>query len=130
MAAATDTSQTPIPGRPPTAHGLDGRSAQAHNYAMATELPVSRLARIDETDAIDAAMFVRNDWTRRGFGTRILHACETAAAAEGFRVVALVAMLPGVLLYERYGFVASKDVKVTMPDGTTVAAVAMEKPVE
>ena len=76
------------------------------------------------------AMFVRGDWTRRGLGTRILEACESAAKGEGFRTLALVATLPGVLLYERYGFVASGDVPVTMPDGTTVAAVAMEKPVE
>ena len=74
------------------------------------------------------AMFVRGDWTRRGLGTRILEACESAARQEGFRTLALVATLPGVLLYERYGFVASEDTPVTMPDGTTVAAVAMEKP--
>ena len=76
------------------------------------------------------AMFVRGDWTRRGLGTRILEACESAARSEGFRKLALVATLPGVLLYERYGFVTSGDAPVTMPDGTTVAAVAMEKPVK
>ena len=75
------------------------------------------------------AMFVRDDWTRRGLGTRILEACESAAGEEGFRTLALVATLPGVLLYERYGFRASGDAPVTMPDGTTVAAVAMEKQV-
>jgi GNAT superfamily N-acetyltransferase len=76
------------------------------------------------------AMFVSGDWTRRGLGTRILEACESAARREGFRTLALVATLPGVLLYERYGFVASGGTPVTMPDGTTVAAVAMEKPVK
>lgn len=76
------------------------------------------------------AMFVRDDWTRRGLGTRILEACESAAREQGFRTLALVATLPGVLLYERYGFLASRDAPVTMPDGTTVAAVAMEKAVE
>ncbi len=76
------------------------------------------------------AMFVRGDWTRRGLGSRILRACEEAARAEGFRVLALVATLPGVLLYERYGFVATENVTVTMPDGTAVAGFAMEKPIE
>jgi GNAT superfamily N-acetyltransferase len=76
------------------------------------------------------AMFVRDDWTRRGLGTRILEACESAAREEGFRTLALVATLPGLLLYERYGFVASQEVTVTIPDGTTVAAVAMEKPIK
>lgn len=75
------------------------------------------------------AMFVRGDWTRRGLGTRILEACEAAAREEGFRALALVATLPGVLLYERYGFRESQPTTVTMPDGSSVAAVAMEKPV-
>ena len=71
------------------------------------------------------AMFVRPDWTRRGLGTRILEACEAAARAEGFRTLALVATLPGVPLYERFGFVASEDTEVRMPDGTAIPAVAM-----
>jgi len=75
------------------------------------------------------AMFVRADWTRRGLGTRILDACESAARAEGFTTLALVATLPGVPLYERYGFVPREDETVTMPDGTTVAAVAMDRSV-
>jgi GNAT superfamily N-acetyltransferase len=35
------------------------------------------------------AMFVRGDWTRRGLGTRILEACESAARAEGFTQLSL-----------------------------------------
>lgn len=75
------------------------------------------------------AMFVRRDWTRRGLGTRILDACEAAARAEGFRTMALVATLPGVPLYRRFGFVATEDVEVRMPDGTSIPALAMEMPV-
>jgi GNAT superfamily N-acetyltransferase len=74
------------------------------------------------------AMFVRPDWTRRGLGTRILEACEAAARAEGFRTMALVATLPGVPLYRRFGFVATEDVEVRMPDGTSIPAMAMEMP--
>ena len=74
------------------------------------------------------AMFVRPDWTRRGLGTRILDACEAAARAEGFRMMALVATLPGVPLYERFGFVATAETTVRMPDGTAIPALAMEKP--
>ena len=44
------------------------------------------------------AMFVRGDWTRRGLGTRILRACEAAAAAEGFRTLELLATYPGTQL--------------------------------
>ena len=72
------------------------------------------------------AMFVRPDWTRRGLGTRVLDACEAAARAEGFRMLALVATLPGVPLYRQFGFVATEDVEVRMPDGTSIPAVAME----
>jgi GNAT superfamily N-acetyltransferase len=76
------------------------------------------------------AMFVRGDHARKGLGTRILVACEDAARAEGFRMLALVATLPGVLLYERYGFVVTERTDVVVPDGVAVAAAAMEKPVE
>ncbi len=73
------------------------------------------------------AMFVRSDWTRRGLGTQILEACETAARADGFGTLALVATLPGLPLYEHYGFVVTERVEVTMPDATTIACAAMEK---
>jgi len=75
------------------------------------------------------AMFTRADWTRRGLGTRILEACEAAAKAEGFQTLALLATLPGVPLYERYGFRELERRPVRMPDGVTVEAVAMEKPI-
>lgn len=74
------------------------------------------------------AMFVRPDWTRRGLGTRILEACEAAARAEGFRMMALMATLPGLPLYQRFGFVATEEVELRMPDGTSIAVVAMEMP--
>ncbi len=74
------------------------------------------------------AMFVRSDWTRRGLGRRILEACEAAARAEGFRKLTLVATLPGRPLYEAYGFRATGDERVRMPNGVVVAAVPMELP--
>ena len=76
------------------------------------------------------AMFVRPDWTRRGLGTRILEACQAAAKAEGFGVLALVATLPGLPLYERFGFVVTERVEVRMPDGTGIACAAMERPID
>ena len=76
------------------------------------------------------AMFTRSDWTRRGLGRRILEACEAAAKAEGFRTLALMATLPGQPLYSTYGFQALSEAEVRMPDGTTIAVVSMEKPIE
>jgi GNAT superfamily N-acetyltransferase len=75
------------------------------------------------------AMFVRSDWTRRGLGRRILEACEAAAKAEGFRTLALMSTLPGLPLYESYGFRVLQRVDIPMPDGVTVGGASMEKPV-
>jgi len=85
--------------------------------------PASEPARV-------RAMFVRSDWTRRGLGRAILEACEAAAKQKGFRTLALVATLPGVPLYESYGFRITERSDVTMPDGVTVASAAMEKPID
>ena len=75
------------------------------------------------------AMFVRGDWTRRGLGRAILESCESAARAEGFTQLSLGATLPGVPLYRAFGFQEVEPFTLTMPDGVTVDAVAMERPV-
>ena len=75
------------------------------------------------------AMFVRSDWTRRGLGTRILDACEAAARDEGFQRLSLGATLPGYPLYARVGFVEVDRGTITLPDGTVVEYVTMEKPI-
>lgn len=71
------------------------------------------------------AMFVRGDRTRRGHGTRILDACEAAARAEGFRTLALMATMPGLMLYERYGFEIIGRVEIPLPDGVLIACASM-----
>src|SRR5206468_6651031 len=76
------------------------------------------------------AMFTRADWTRRGLGTRILEACEAAAKAEGFRRLSLMATLPGVPLYERFGFQQTSRAPITLPDGVLLPCGAMEKPID
>ena len=75
------------------------------------------------------AMFVRSDWTRRGLGRAILDSCERAARKAGFQTLALMATLPGVPLYRSFGFVDVEDTIVTMPDGVTIACVAMQRPI-
>jgi len=75
------------------------------------------------------AMFVRGDRTRRGLGTRILDACEAAARAEGFRTLALMATMPGLQLYERYGFETVERVEIPLPDGVTIAGASMTMPI-
>ena len=76
------------------------------------------------------AMFVRDDWTRRGLGRRILETCEAAARDEGFRRLALGSTLPGVPLYLAYGFEAVEELDVVLEDGVRLQAVSMEKTIE
>jgi len=76
------------------------------------------------------AMFTRSDWTRRGLGRRILEACEQAARAAGFRTLTLVATLPGLPLYESFGFQVTGRDDITMPDGVLLACVWMDKPID
>jgi GNAT superfamily N-acetyltransferase len=85
--------------------------------------PVTESARV-------RAMFTRADWTRRGLGRRILEACEAAAKAQGFQTLALVATMPGLPLYQNYGFQVLEHVQVDMPDGTSIACASMSKPIE
>jgi GNAT superfamily N-acetyltransferase len=73
------------------------------------------------------AMFVRGDRTRQGHGSRILEAAEAAARSEGFHRLSLMATLPGVPLYERFGFVPRERVTITHPDGVALAGVEMGK---
>jgi GNAT superfamily N-acetyltransferase len=75
------------------------------------------------------AMFVRGDWTRRGLGTRILEACEDAARAEGFTDLILAATLPGMLLYERFGFVTTEMIRIPLPDGVILDGAVMVRPI-
>lgn len=75
------------------------------------------------------AMFVHGDWTRQGLGTAILELAESAAKAEGFSTLALLATLPGFPLYLRYGFREIDRRHVTLPDDIPLACVSIEKPV-
>jgi GNAT superfamily N-acetyltransferase len=87
----------------------------------------SRLLDPEAEPARVRAMFVRDDWTRRGLGRAILEACETAARAERFRTLSLMATLPGVPLYLAFGFESVEETEVVLPDGVTLACVSMEK---
>ena len=76
------------------------------------------------------AMFVRSDWTRRGLGRAILESCERAARDEGFTNLALGSTLAGESFYRAFGFREIERFIVTMPDGVSVEAVAMERPIQ
>ncbi len=73
------------------------------------------------------AFFVHPAWTRRGIGSMILEACETAAMTAGFRRFEMGATLTGVQLYKARGYVALENLAVRLPGGESLPIVRMEK---
>jgi GNAT superfamily N-acetyltransferase len=57
------------------------------------------------------AIYTHPDFARRGVGRRVLEACETAAAAEGFTTLELMATRSGRPLYEAFGFQPVEEVE-------------------
>jgi GNAT superfamily N-acetyltransferase len=63
------------------------------------------------------AFFVRPGLARRGIGTRLLAACESAARAAGFGALELLATPAGERLYQARGFELIERIEVRHPDG-------------
>jgi GNAT superfamily N-acetyltransferase len=76
------------------------------------------------------AMFVHPDYARRGIGKAILEASEDAARESGFKRLELMALLPGVPLYEGAGYTTREASYVELPDGVRLETVLMEKSIE
>lgn len=73
------------------------------------------------------AFFVHPDWARRGIGTRVLEACESAARAEGFTRFEMGATLTGVALYKARGYREVEKISVPLSGGESLPIVRMEK---
>ena len=73
------------------------------------------------------AFFIHPDWTRRGIGTMILEACESAALAAGFTRFEMGATLTGVPLYEARGYSALENLEVPLGNGSSLPIVRMGK---
>jgi GNAT superfamily N-acetyltransferase len=118
-------------------HEADGEIVACGGWSRRNKLYTGSGDQTDDERLLDPAseparvraMFVRGDWTRRGLGRAILEACETAAAAEGFKELVLGATLPGEPLYRAFGFRELERFTVTVPDGVRVEAVAMVRPI-
>lgn len=74
------------------------------------------------------AMYTHPDFARRGVGRLILTLCESAAAAEGFTSLELMATLSGRPLYEAAGFEAVEHLEDSS-GGAAVPLVRMRKEV-
>ena len=73
------------------------------------------------------AFFVHPAWARRGVGSRILEACESAALEEGFHRLEMGATLTGVPLYMARGYVEKEHREVPLVPGLSLPIVHMEK---
>jgi GNAT superfamily N-acetyltransferase len=73
------------------------------------------------------AFFVHPAWARRGIGTMILDACESAAMAAGFTRFEMGATLTGVPFYRIRGYLALEDMEVPLAKGVSLPIVHMEK---
>lgn len=73
------------------------------------------------------AFFVHPRWARRGIGTLILQACETAARAAGFTHLEMGATLSGVAFYKAKGYVEVEHQAVPLGNGEALAIVKMTK---
>ena len=75
-------------------------------------------ARLNPT--VDAAriraFFVHPRYVRKGIGTAILHVCEDALAACGFRRCEIAATLAGEALYRRFGYETNRYEEVPLSD--------------
>lgn len=73
------------------------------------------------------AFFVHPRFARRGVGTMILRACESAAAAAGFTRLEMGATLTGIPLYRAHGYIEREPAEVPLGNGVTLPIVRMEK---
>jgi GNAT superfamily N-acetyltransferase len=73
------------------------------------------------------AFFVHPEWARRGIGTRVLEACESAAFAAGFKKFEMGATLTGVALYKVRGYREVEKIGVPLVNGESLPIVRMEK---
>lgn len=73
------------------------------------------------------AFFVHPDFARQGIGSRILEACEQAAAGAGFKRFEMGATLTGVRLYLARGYSVVERIEVPLGNGTSFPVVRMVK---
>ena len=76
------------------------------------------------------AFFVNPAWARRGIGTLILEACESAARDAGFTRLEMGATLSGVAFYRAKGYAELESLEVALANGEALAIVRMAKELE
>jgi GNAT superfamily N-acetyltransferase len=73
------------------------------------------------------AFFVHPDYARKGIARAILETCETAARADGFHALELMATLPGIRFYEANGYTGKERVEYEITAGVKIEFLPMRK---
>jgi N-acetylglutamate synthase-like GNAT family acetyltransferase len=73
------------------------------------------------------AFFIHPAWARRGVGTRMLEACESAARQAGFTRFEMGATLTGAKLFAAKGYVPLRRIELSLGDGESLSVIHMEK---
>lgn len=102
-----------------TLFGSDARADRDESHLE----PRTEAARI-------RAFFVDPAHARRGLGRAILARSEADALAAGFLRLELMATLPGVRLYERFGYRALEPIEHPLTAGIAIRFVPMSKQLE
>ena len=82
---------------------------------------------LDSHQAIVRTVLVHPDCARRGLGRRMMEVIETDAASHGVSHIMLTATLSGLPLYDAIGYTRLHPEAAELPNGRTIALVAMEK---
>lgn len=99
---------------------LYGASHFSHSRNDTQLDPASDPARI-------RAFFTHPGFARRGVGRALLHHCEDAARAAGFKTMEMAATLPGVPLYAACGYESFESFQVPLPGSETIEVRRMAK---
>ncbi len=73
------------------------------------------------------SFFVHPQHARKGVARTMLSVCEREALANGFRVLELMATLPGIKLYEACGYARKGFFDLELADGVKLELVPMRK---
>jgi len=73
------------------------------------------------------ALFVHPGFARRGLGSLILHACESAAKEAGFHSAELTATLTGTKLFRVHGFQPAEEILIPLANGENLPVLRMTK---
>jgi GNAT superfamily N-acetyltransferase len=107
--------------------GCGGWSFRNTLYAGPASNALSSPLNPEHDPARIRAMFTAPSARGKGIGSLILSTSETAAKTQGFKKGTLGATLSGLAFYQAKGWKALQTESATLPDGTIIDVIKMEK---